>query len=108
VLSNALNHLFSSNFNAFNCNIGGTIFPQKNIHQLTWKSPDGRTTNQIDHIIVNNKWKRSLHNVRAYKGADVNSDHYLLKATIRLNRRKSKLMDVLVWEDGTTNIAVVV
>ena len=30
-----------------------------------------------------------LHNVRVYKGADVNSDHYLLKATIRLKLRKT-------------------
>ena len=38
-----------------NCTIGGSIFPHKNIHNLIWKSPDGRTTNLIDHIIVNNK-----------------------------------------------------
>ena len=72
-----------------NCTIGGTIFLHKNIHKLTWKSPDGRTTNQIDHVIVNNKWRRSLLNVRVYKGADVNSDHYLLKSTIRLKLRKT-------------------
>ena len=72
-----------------NCTIGGSIFPHKNIHNLIWKSPDGRTTNLIDHIIVNNKQRRSLHNVRVYKGEDVNSDHYLLKATIRLKVRKT-------------------
>ena len=29
-------------------------------HKLTWKSPDGKTVNQIDHVVINNKWRRSL------------------------------------------------
>ena len=31
----------------------GAIFPQKDIYKLTWRSPDGRTENQIDHVLVN-------------------------------------------------------
>ncbi|XP_062612706.1 craniofacial development protein 2-like [Saccostrea cucullata] len=69
--------------------IGGTIFPHKDIQKLTWKSPDGRTTNQIDHITVNSKWRKSLQDVRVCHGADVNSDHYLLKAIIKLKLRRN-------------------
>ncbi|XP_013401097.1 uncharacterized protein LOC106166982 [Lingula anatina] len=68
--------------------IGGTIFPQKTIHKLTWTSPDGTTTNQIDHIIINGKWRKSLKDVRVYRGADANSDHFLVASSIRLKLRK--------------------
>ena len=40
--------------------IGGTLFPYKPIHKKTWKSPDGKTENQIDHITIDRKWRRSL------------------------------------------------
>ena len=33
--------------------IGGTLFPHRNIHKLTWTSPNGRDQNQIDHLMVN-------------------------------------------------------
>ena len=32
--------------------IGGTLFPNKRIHKVTWESPDQTMQNQIDHITV--------------------------------------------------------
>ena len=29
-----------------------TCFHQKDIHETTWRSPDQRTTNQIDHVLI--------------------------------------------------------
>ncbi|KAL9956868.1 hypothetical protein ACROYT_G038416 [Oculina patagonica] len=53
-------------------------------HKYTWTSPDGRTRNQIDHIAVNGIFKRSIQDVRAFRGADVGSDHNLVVGNIRL------------------------
>ena len=30
--------------------IGGTIIPHKQSHKVTWRSPNTRTENQIDHV----------------------------------------------------------
>nr|XP_042902467.1 uncharacterized protein LOC122270164 [Parasteatoda tepidariorum] len=70
-------------------NIGGSRFKHREIHKCTWTSPDGRTKNQIDHIAINNKFRSSLRDVRAMRGADVGSDHYLILAILKLKLRKS-------------------
>ncbi|XP_025096314.1 craniofacial development protein 2-like [Pomacea canaliculata] len=60
---NKIRELFTD-FCAFNdLVIGGTAFPHKNIHKTTWTSPDGQTENQIDHITLARKWRRSLQDV---------------------------------------------
>ncbi|VDP46545.1 unnamed protein product [Schistosoma margrebowiei] len=58
--------------------IGGTIFPHKRIHKTTWTSPDHTTQNQIDHICINKKFRRTIEDVRTKRGADIASDHHLL------------------------------
>ena len=65
-----------------------TFFPHKDVHKLTWVSPGGRDKNQIDHIAINGKWKRSHQDVRARRGADIGSDHHLVTAIIKLKLMK--------------------
>ena len=67
-----------------NMPIVSTMFPHKDIHKVTWNSPDGVTQNQIDHITINSKFRRSVMDVRAYRAADAESDHNLVVGTVKL------------------------
>ncbi|XP_058630445.1 craniofacial development protein 2-like [Onychostoma macrolepis] len=69
--------------------IGGSVFPHKWIHKSTWVSPDGVTENQIDHICISKKFRRSLQDVRIRRGADVGSDHHLVVASMQLKLKKN-------------------
>ena len=57
--------------------VGGSLFAHKNIHKGTWRSPNGLTVNQIDHICLSRRWISSLQDVQVNRGADFGSDHYL-------------------------------
>jgi len=67
--------------------IGGTTFPHRNNHKLTWTSPNERDQNQIDDLMVDSMWRRSLLDVKVRRGADVGRDHHLVTARVRLKLR---------------------
>jgi len=93
--------------------IGGSMFSHKRIHKATWVSPDHRTENQIDHICIGSKFRRSLFDVRVNRGADVGSDHHLVTAKIRLKLKKhltratkpGMRYNTELLQDGTTKDA---
>jgi len=68
--------------------IGGSIFMHKIIHKATWRSPDHVTENQIDHMCINQKFRRLWSDVRVMRGADVSSDHHLLVMSARMRLKK--------------------
>ena len=36
--------------------VKSTNFPYRNIHKYTWITSDGKTRNQIDHILIDRRW----------------------------------------------------
>jgi hypothetical protein len=74
--------------------IGGTVFPHNTCHKVLWVSPDNITENQIDHIAISKRFRRSVLDVRNKRGADIGSDHHLMIADFRFkilaSRKKSE------------------
>jgi len=63
--------------------VKSTMFSHRNIHKHTWTSPDGKTHNQIDHVLIGRRWHSSVLDVRSYRGADCDTDYYLVIAKVR-------------------------
>jgi len=66
------------------------MFLHQNIHKCTWTSPDGKTHNETDHILIDRRWNSSILDVRSFRGAGCDTDHYLVIAKVRERLAVSK------------------
>jgi hypothetical protein len=67
-----------------------TMFPHRNIHKYTWTSSDGKTHNQIGHILIDRRWHSSIFDMRYFRGADCDTEHYLAVEKFREGQAVSK------------------
>jgi hypothetical protein len=76
-----------------NLRVKSMMFSHRNIHTYTWTSPDGKTHNQIDHILVDRRRHLNILDVRSQRAADCDTDHYLVVAKVRerlaVNKQRS-------------------
>jgi hypothetical protein len=66
------------------------MFPHCIIHKYTWTSPEKKTHDLIDHILIDRRWNSSVLDVRSFKEADCDTEHYLVVAKVRERLAVSK------------------
>lgn len=74
-------------------------------HITTWYSNDGRTSSQIDYIMVRSRWSCCVLDSRVFRGAETGnlngSDHMLVRAKLRLRLKSlDKLQPVKKLDVG--------
>jgi hypothetical protein len=62
--------------------IKSTTFSHRNIQKHIWTSPDDITHNQIDHVLIEKRRHSNILDVRSFRGADCQTDHYLAMAKL--------------------------
>jgi hypothetical protein len=69
------------------------MFSHRNILKYTWTSPDGKTHNQIYHILIARRRHSNVLDVRSFRAADYDTDHYLVlvkvKERLTMNKERS-------------------
>jgi hypothetical protein len=53
------------------------------IHKFTSTSPEGKTCNVIERVLMHRTWHSRVFDVQSFRGADCDTDHYLVVAKIR-------------------------
>ena len=65
-------------------NVRSTTFLHEDTHEETRYSADGRTSNQIDHVLISNRFGSAITDIRALREPDIASDHNLLKINFKV------------------------
>ena len=52
-------------------NVTSTMFPHKDIHKDTRYSAEGRTASQIDHVLISNRFRTAITDIKQLRGPDI-------------------------------------
>ncbi|KAL0895144.1 hypothetical protein ABMA27_013595 [Loxostege sticticalis] len=72
--------------------IANSLFEHHPRRLYTWVSPDGKTRNQIDYIMIRSRWRSSITNAHTLPGADCGSDHQLLISKLKLKLTAARVI----------------
>ncbi|MGL4418375.1 MAG: reverse transcriptase domain-containing protein [Plesiomonas shigelloides] len=72
--------------------VANTLHPHKKSRRVTWQAPGGLVQNQVDFILLPQRFKSSINKAqtRSFPGADIGSDHNLVLTSIKLKLTTSK------------------
>jgi hypothetical protein len=78
--------------------VKSTMIPHCKIHKYTWTSPEGKTHTQTDHVLIDRRRHSSILDVRSFRGADCDTDHYLVVANVwerlAVSKRAAQMIDM--------------
>jgi hypothetical protein len=66
-----------------NLTVKSIKFQHRDIHKYNCTSPDGKTHNQIGHILIDGLRHSNVLDVRSFRAADCDTHHYLVVANVR-------------------------
>lgn len=83
---------------SLNMTLQTTKFEHPRKHKVTWRHPAGDIENQIDHIMATKDISRKMVDTRTYRGAQTETDHYLVMAKIDLQRHYNTNKNHKKWD----------
>jgi hypothetical protein len=77
-----------------------TWYQHKDIHRVTWRSPDNKICNQTNHILVDRRLCTNVWDGRNTRSAEIESHHYLVRVKIRLKTKKVRRLGNVTSRNG--------